>query len=153
MTLRTVIVGSGLLVSMLVLLSGTALSPAGAPAGGTAAPAAGAGKPAGHAREMVRAAEEVLRLLQEQEDVGGRALSADFVTEKLEWSRRAFLAVRETQPGAKEEQAAARAHRDRAKKTLDTLERAEPDGSHVPIEAARYFLAEAELWLARANEK
>ena len=155
MTRRVTIAGLALLVSSLFLLAGAGLAPAGAPAPAQAAPAAGPGNPPAHARDMVRAAEEVLRLLQEQEDVGGRALTLEFITLKLEWSRRAVLAVRETQPAAKNELVAARAHRDRVKKTLEVLEKRyhADNNSRIHVQSAKYFLAEAELWLARATEK
>src|SRR5687767_2401559 len=54
-------------------------------------------------REMARAAAEVLRLMQEQEDIGGRPLTPEFVESKLEWSRRWVLAVRDSDPTRQEE--------------------------------------------------
>src|SRR5215213_1076840 len=74
-------------------------------------------------REMARAAAEVLQLMQEQEDIGGRALTAEFVESKLEWSRRRVLAVRESDPAPEEELAAIRTHLAFATRTQDMLER------------------------------
>jgi len=104
-------------------------------------------------REMARAAGEVLRHLQEQEDIGGRALSPEFAELKLQWSRRRVLAVRESDPTPEEELAALRIHLAYAKGTRDRLEHIwwEGDGYRLPIECANYFVAEAELWLARAE--
>jgi hypothetical protein len=120
-----------------------------------AAPAAAqnAAPPAAPALRMVNAADQVLRLLQEQEDVGGRALDFNFLTLKLDWSRRRVQAVRESQQGPEAEAAALRAHLERAKRTRDVLEgrwQAGADVSRIPGESVKYYLAEAELWAAPA---
>jgi hypothetical protein len=105
---------------------------------------------------MVRAADEVLRLMQEQRDIGGRALTADFVAEELAWSRRRVEAVRESGAPAPEVLAALKDHRKYAKRTHDLLEshyHIGMDASRIPLHSAKYFLAEAELWLARSEGK
>ena len=105
-------------------------------------------------REMARAAGEVLRVLQQQEDIGGRALTPDFVTEKLEWSRRRVVALRELDVSHEEELAALRAHVDLARQTRDRIENTWWCFSEFPPiqgECAKYYAAEAELWLARAE--
>jgi hypothetical protein len=138
------------------LAAGPAPSPAGAPAPRTTAPATAPATQPSPAREMVRAADEVLRLMQQQEDIGGRALTSDFVAEKVSWSRRRVEAVRESDAPAPEVLAALKDHLKHAKRAHAILESQFQTGgaaSRIPDQSAKYFLAEAELWLARAEGK
>ena len=104
-------------------------------------------------REMARAAGEVLRLMKEQEDIGGRVLDPGFVTEQLEWSRRRVLALRELDPPHAEQVAALRTHLELAKRLRDWSGRGcwKSNASSMPAECAKYFVAEAELWVAEAE--
>ena len=104
-------------------------------------------------REMARAAGEVLRIMQEQEDIGGRALTPELLESKLEWSRRRVMAVRDSDPTRLEESNAIHAHLDLAKRMRDQLQARCTWGetSRVPYETLDYYVAEAELWLARAE--
>jgi hypothetical protein len=142
------------------LAVGRAPSPAGALASRPTAPVtppttAPATQPS-PAQEMVRAADEVLRLMQEQEDIGGRAFTADFVAERVAWSRRRAEAVRESGAPAPEVLAALKGHREYVKRMHDVLEaqfRVGGAASRIPVQSAKYFLSEAELWLAPAEGK
>ena len=147
MTPRTNLVAAAAIAMTAAFTASAVWSLAGPPARARAQPA----PPPPPQREMAGAAGEVLRLLQEQEDIGGRAPDPGFITQKLEWSRRRVLALRELDLTHEEKLAAVHAHRDLAKRMLASLEERWCANSTLPDECAKYFVAEAELWVAQAE--
>jgi hypothetical protein len=147
---RTTLVGAAAIAVAAAFTASLGWSLAGPPARARAARPA---PPPPAQREMARAAGEVLRILQVQEDIGGRALTPDFVTEKLEWSRRRVLALRQLDVSHEEKLAALRTHLDLAKQMRDSFKYCcwKNEASDIPIECANYFAAEAELWVAEAE--
>src|SRR5688500_1175628 len=135
-------------------LASPALLSGAAPASAARAPAASPATQPSGAGEMIRAAGEVVRQLQVQEEIGGVPIGPHFIALKMEWSRHHVDAVRESRASRAEEVAALRAHLERAKQTLVVVEkryRNGPDPSLIPVEIAKYFLAEAQLWAGPAG--
>lgn len=133
-----------------VLLAGMAL----------AAQQAGPGKAADAKQADPRqakleAAKALYEGLQQAREAGLGGVDGSGLTEQYTWSRHWMEAERDLAPDAAARRAAAAAHLDRMRPALKSLERLfKVGGTHFrDVLAARYYVAEAEQWLAEADAR
>ena len=132
-----------------VLLAGLAL----------AAQQAGAGKGADAKQEDPRqaklAAAKALYDGQLRARAAGLSGIDSDLAEQYTWSRRWMEAERDLAPDAAGRRAAGAAHLDRVRPALKSLERLHETGAAQfrDVLAARYYVAEAEQWLAEADAR
>lgn len=100
---------------------------------------------AGAARETVDALQERMR--------AGEPLTPTFCVMFMEWSRRAFFAELTTAEDRDARVQSARAHLDRVELIQEAINANERgDTSPVFLLQTRYFVKEAELWVAKATK-
>jgi hypothetical protein len=141
---------STVVVLAVVLLAGLAL----------AAQQPGAGKDAdakqGNPRQAKLAAAKALYEGQlRARAVGLSGVDGPDLTEQYAWSRRWMEAERDVALDAAGRRAAVAAHLERVRPTLKSLERLHETGAAQfrDVLAARYYVAEAEQWLAEADAR
>ncbi|HZN64083.1 MAG TPA: hypothetical protein VFB66_02195 [Tepidisphaeraceae bacterium] len=137
-------------VLAVVLIAGLALA-AQQPGPGKAADA----KQADSRQAKLAAAKALYEGQLRAREAGLSGVDGSDLTEQYTWSRRWMEAERDLAPDAPARRAAAAAHLDRMRPTLKSLEALfESGGTHFrDVLAARYYVAEAEQWLAEADAR
>jgi hypothetical protein len=115
--------------------------------------AAADAKPADPRQAKLAAAKGLYDLVDRQRAAGLSGIDGWRLTDQYTWSRRWMEAERDLAPDAPGRRAAVAAHLDRMRPTLGSVEAMFKSGSTQfrDVLAARYYVAEAEQWLAEAD--